>query len=147
MMNEEANTFPMDIYQDDVAPRPWEFRPEGYLAVMLADAEMAERAEAALVAVGFASRDIKRYTGEQILATYEAYAERQKASGRLASWVADDKVGRELYLEYAREGRCALWLRLPDDDKAPKALRALADFSYLHARYYGDGKQTDYHIS
>ena len=146
-MNEEENTFPMDIYQDDVAPRPWELRPEGYLVVMLADAEIAARAEASLVAMGFATRDIKLYPGEQILATYEAYSERQKASGKLASWIADDKVGRELYLDYAREGRCALWLRLPDEDKAPMALRALADFEYLHARHYGDDKQTDFHIS
>jgi hypothetical protein len=146
-VNEDENVFPMDVYQDEVAPRPWEFRPEGYLVVMLADADMAEGAEGALVASGFASRDIKRYTGKQILATYEAYAERQGASGKFASWVADDKVGRELYLGYAREGRCALWLRLPDEDRAPKALRALADFNYLHARYYGDGTQHDFHIS
>lgn len=146
-MNEDENVFPMDVYQDDVAPRPWEFRPEGYFVVMLADAETAERAEAALVAAGFGLRDIKLYPGEQILATYEAYAERQKASGKLASWIADDKVGKELYLDYAREDRCALWLRLPEEDKVPKALRALADFDYLHARYYGDGTQHDFHIS
>ena len=146
-MNEDENVFPMDVYQDAVAPRPWDFRPEGYLVVMLADADTAEGAEAALVASGFASRDIKRYPGKEILATHEAYEERQRASGKLASWIADDKVGRELYLDYARDGRCALWLRLPDEERAPKALRALADFNYLHARYYGDGTQHDFHIS
>jgi hypothetical protein len=55
--------------------------------------------------------------------------------------------GRELYLGYAREDRCALWLRLPDEAAVPKALRVLADHHYLHTRYYGSEQQTDFHVS
>ena len=53
-MDESANTFPMDI--TDSSSRPWNFRPEGYLVVILAGTEEAERAEAALVEGGFRSR-------------------------------------------------------------------------------------------
>jgi hypothetical protein len=58
---------------------------------------------------------------------------------RLLSPVTDeDEIrGRELYLGYARDGRSALWLRLPNEEDVSKALRVLADYDYLHARYYG----------
>jgi hypothetical protein len=56
-MDESENTFPMDI--TDPSSRPWNFRPEGYLVVILAGTEEAERAEASLVERGFAPRDIK----------------------------------------------------------------------------------------
>ena len=55
-MDGSENTFPMDI--TDPSSRPWNFRPEGYLVVILAGTEEAQRAEAALVAEGFVPRDI-----------------------------------------------------------------------------------------
>jgi hypothetical protein len=39
-----------------------------------------------------------------------------------------------------------LWLRLPDETSVPKALRMLADFNYVHTRYYGPGKQQDFRV-
>ena len=62
---------------------------------------------------------------------------RRTVVGRLLGPLRDDLEGRELYLGYAREGRGALWLRLPDEDDVSGALRVLADYDYLHARYYG----------
>jgi hypothetical protein len=144
-MDESENTFPMDI--TDPSSRPWNFRPEGYLVVILAGTEEAERAEAALVEGGFAHRDIKLYTGKQILDNHEAYMGRRGVTSKVVGFVADDVEGRELYLGYAREDRCALWLRLPDEADVPKALRVLADHHYLHTRYYGAEQQTDFHIS
>ena len=49
-MDGSENTFPMDI--TDPSSRPWNFRPEGYLVVILAGTEEAERAHLAAVAVG-----------------------------------------------------------------------------------------------
>ena len=45
MTEPTENTFPMDIYVDDPAPRPWKFRPTGYLVAILADAEEGRKAE------------------------------------------------------------------------------------------------------
>jgi len=146
-MDESENTFPMDFYVEDLSPRPWKFRPEGYLVVILSDADEGQRAEAALVAEGFAPRDVKLYPGKQILANYEVYAGRRTITDKVAGPVIDDTEGKELYLGYAREDRCAMWVRIPNEDDVPKALRVLADFQYLHTRYYGDEKQTDYQIS
>ena len=146
-MDESENTFPMDFYVEDLSPRPWKFRPEGYIVVILSDADEGQRAEAALVAEWFAPRDVKLYPGKQILANYEVYAGRRTITDKVAGPVIDDTEGKELYLGYAREDRCAMWVRIPNEDDVPKALRVLADFQYLHTRYYGDEKQTDYQIS
>jgi hypothetical protein len=146
-MAEGDNTFPMDFYVEDPSPRPWKFRPEGYLVVILADSDEGKRAEAGLIANGFASHDVKLYTGEQILQNYEVYVTRRTVTDKVVGPVVDDSEGRELYLDYAREDRCALWLRLPDEADVPKALRVLADHDYVHTRYYGSGKQTDFRIS
>ena len=146
-MDEDANTFPLDFYLDDPSPHPWKFRPEGYLVVILSDAEEARRAEAELLTGGFEQRDIKVYAGKQILENYEVYVSRRTVTDKVVGSIVDDSEGRDLYLEYAREDRSALWLRMPEDDDARKALRVLADRNYLHARYYGAEKQTDFHVS
>jgi hypothetical protein len=144
-VDESENTFPMDI--TDPSSRPWNFRPGDYLVVILAGTEEAERAEAALVERGFAARDVRLYTGKQILINHEEYMGRRGVTSMVVGSVADDVEGRELYLGYAREDRCALWLRLPNEADVPKALRVLADHRYLHTRFYGSDQQTDFHVS
>ncbi len=145
-MDEDEATFPMDI-DPDPSSRPWKFRPEGYLVVILPDADEGKRAETALVADGFAPHDLKLYTGKQILENFEVYKGRRTITGKVVGSVVDDSESRERYLEYAREDRSALWVRIPDAGAVPKALRVLADHDYLHTRYYGDEKQTDFHVS
>ena len=144
-MDKSENTFPMDISEG--SSRPWNFRPGGYLVVILASDEEAQRAESALVEGGFASRDIKLYTGKQILANQEEYVSRRGVPSRIVGSVVDDVEGRALYLGYARDDRCAMWVRIPDESKVPMALRVLADHDYVHARYYGFGQQTDYVVA
>jgi hypothetical protein len=146
-MQQDDKSFPMDVTEDHPSPRLWNFPPEGYLVVILADPDEAQRAEAALVRTGFAPRDIKLYTGEQILENHVLSMERRTALSKAVGAVADDVEGRNLYLAYGREGRCAMWVRIPDEDNVPKALRVLADFDYLHARYYGHGEQHDFHVT
>ena len=144
-MDSGENTFPMD--GTDPSSRPWKFRPGGYLVVILASSEEAQRAETALVAQGFSTGEIKRYTGKQILAIQDDYISRRGVVSKIVSPIIEDVEGRELYLAYARDDRCAMWVRIPDEDRVPKALRVLADYHYLHTRHYGSGQQTDYHLS
>jgi hypothetical protein len=145
-MDENENAFPMDFYAQDLSPRPWKFRPKGYLVVILSDAEEGQRAEASLVSHGFAPPDIKLYTGKQILQNYEVYVGRRTTTDKVVGSVLDDSEGRDLYLGYARQDRCAMWVRIPDEEEVPKALRVLADRDYVHTRYYGS-QQTDYNVS
>jgi hypothetical protein len=144
-MDEDKTIFPMDV--TDPSSRPWSFRPQGYLVAILADTEEAQRAETALVEGGFAPKDIKLYTGKQILENHDLYIGRRSVVSKAVGAIADDSEGRELYLSYAREDRCAMWVRIPDEGNVPKALRVLADHDYLHTRYYGGDSQHDFHIS
>jgi hypothetical protein len=145
-MDERENTFPMDFYVRDSSPHPWKFKPEGYLVVILSDADEAQRAEADLVTNGFAPQDVKLYTGKQILENYEVFASRRTTTDKVVGSVVDDSEGRELYLSYARDDRCAMWVRIPNEEDVPKALRVLADHDYVHARYYGSDQQTDFQV-
>jgi hypothetical protein len=146
-MQQDDSRFPMDVTEDDPSSRPWNFRPEGYLVATLADPDEARRAETALVREGFSPGDIKLYTGEQILENHELYMGRRTAVSKAVGAVADDVEGLRQYLAYAREGRCGMWVRIPNEDHVAKALRVLADFSYLHARYYGHDEQHDFHVT
>ena len=66
----------------------------------------------------------------------------------LVAWIlAEDVEGRELYLAYARQGRCGMWVRIPDDGRVPEALLVLADFDCLFARYYGRDEQHDFNLA
>jgi hypothetical protein len=145
-MDERENTFPMDFYVEDSSPRPWKFKPEGYLVVILADDDEAQRAQADLVTHGVAPRDVKLYTGKQILENYEVYAVRRNVTDKVVGSIVDVSEGRELYLDYARQGRCAMWVRIPDEEDVPRALRVLANHNYVHTRYYGSEQQTDFKV-
>jgi hypothetical protein len=146
-MDEDETVFPMDIVDRDPSFRPWDFRPQGYLVVVLADDDEARRAQAALVQKGFAPQDIKLYTGKRILESHEVYREQRGFASKALGVVGDDAEGRELYLGYAREDRSSMWMRIPDENHVPKALRVLADYDYLHARYYGDKGWHDFDTS
>jgi hypothetical protein len=128
-MDADETTFPMDVGDEDPSSRPWNYRPEVYLVEILADVREGRRAEAALVGAGFAAMDIKLYTGGQILDNEVKYMGRRGAFTKLAAtFVAEDMEGRELYLAYARQGRCAMWVRIPDEGRVAEAVQVLADF-------------------
>ena len=87
-MHESENTFPMDI--TDPSSRPWNFRPEGYLVVILAGTEVAQRAETGARRGRVCPRDVKLYTGKQILANHEEYMGRRGVTSKAVGSVADD---------------------------------------------------------
>lgn len=144
-MGEHDIAFPMDVTDPS---RPWKFKPEGYLVVILTGISEAGRALSALVEGGFGHR-VKVYSGEQTLENDAVNRRRRTVARRMLGPVTDEDelAGRELYLGYAREGRSALWLRLPNEEDVSKALRVLADYDYLHARYYGFNTTQDFVVS
>jgi len=133
--------------QDPAArDRPLVFNPQGFLAAILEDADQAERARAALAAAGFADRDLRVYTSQQILDSWERFQAERSLAQRVAGAVTDDPDTIELYFGSARQGRSALWVRVPEEADAKRAVRALADNQVLHIRYYGQDRQDDIHI-
>jgi hypothetical protein len=133
--------------QDPAArDRPLFFNPQGFLVAILQDADQAERARAALAEAGFADRDLRVYTSQQILDSWQRFQAERSLAQRAVGAVTDDPDTIELYFGYAREGRSALWVHVPDDADADRAVRRLADHQVLHFRHYGHNSQQDLHL-
>jgi hypothetical protein len=139
--------WPMGMSDQDpsLGARPLAFNPQGFLVAILEDADQAEQAKAGLVEAGFASTELRVYTSQQILEDHERFLAQRTLARRVVGAVTDDPDTIELYFGYARSGRSALWIHVPDDD-ADRAVRALADHQVLHFRHYGHDSQQDIHI-
>jgi hypothetical protein len=126
--------------------RPLAFNPQGFLVAILQDADHAEQAKAALTEAGFADTDLRVYTSQQILDDHERFLAQRTVARRVVGGLTDDPDTIKLYFGYAREGRAALWVHVPDDADADRAVRVLADHQVLHFRHYGHNTQQDLHI-
>ena len=140
--------WPMGMSDQDpsLGARPLFFNPQGFLIAILEDADQAEQAKAGLVEAGFASTELRVYTSQQILEDHERFLAQRTLARRVVGAVTDDPATIELYFGYAREGRAALWVHVPDKADADRAVRCLADHPVLHFRHYGHGRQDDLHI-
>ena len=122
----------------DPSERPWVFNPHGFLLAVLADAEEADRAAAALGEVGFGEGERRIYPGEQVLDERERFVAQQSAARRLVERVTVDNEVVHRLLDYARAGRAFLWVRVPDRADANRAIRGLSALDVLYYRYYGN---------
>jgi hypothetical protein len=91
------------------------FDSQGFLVAILDDADHAEQARAALTEAGFADRDLRVDTSRQILEGWERFRAERSLAQRVVGAVTDDPDTIELYFGYAREGRSAVWVHVPDD--------------------------------
>jgi len=110
------------------------------------DADQAEQAKTTLADAGFAERDLRVYTSQQILDSWERFQAERSLAQRVAGAVTDDPDTIELYFGSARQGHAALWVHVPDEADAKRAVRGLADHQVLHFRHYGHDRQHDIHI-
>ena len=147
-MDEHEVVWPMGMSDQDpsLADRPLMFNPKGFLVAILDDDDHAERARAALQKAGFADRDLRVYTSRQILADHQRYLAQRSLARRVVGGVTDDTTALERYLGHARQGRSALWVHVPDDADAKRAVRSLADHPVIHIRHYGQDRQEDLHL-
>jgi hypothetical protein len=147
-MDEHEVAWPTGMSDQEPAARdrPLVFNPQGFLVAILDDADQAEQAKATLAEAGFAGRDLRVYTSQEILDSWERSQAERTLAQRAAAAFTDDPDTIELYFGYARAGRSALWVHVPDDDDAKRAVRGLADHQVLHFRHYGHDSQQDLHI-
>jgi hypothetical protein len=147
-MNANEVTWPTGMSDQDPAARarPLVFNPQGFLVAILNDADQAEHARAALAEAGFAETDLRVYTSQEILDGWERFLAERSLAQRVVGAVTDDPDTIELYFGYAREGRCALWVHVPNEADADRVVRCLADHHVLHIRYYGHDRLDDLHI-
>jgi hypothetical protein len=147
-MDDHEVVWPTGMSEQDPAARdrPLVFNPQGFLVSILEDADQAEQAKTTLVEAGFAERDLRVYTSQEILDSWERFQTERSLAQRVAGAVTDDPATIEQYFGYARQGRSALWVHVPEDADAKRAVRALADHQVLHFRHYGRGSQQDLHM-
>ena len=147
-MPDDAIVWPVGTTDQDpdLRDRPFVFAPKGFLVAIVNDADGAEQAAAALRATGFADRELRTFTPEQILEDYARYVVHKSLPRRAVTAFTDDQKTLDLYHGYARDGRFALWVHVVDDDATNRALRGLADVDTLHIRHYGHRSQTDFHL-
>ena len=145
--NEVDIVWPMDVRETDFSSGPLVFKPRGFLVAILPDADEAQKAVAALQGGGFAERELRVYTGQQILADHQAYAAQQGPVHRVVRAATNDQETVDLYFGHARDGRLALWVYVVDDAAADRAIRYLSGCRTLHLRHYGHHKQSDFYLS
>jgi hypothetical protein len=147
-MSEDEVGWPTGMSDQDPAARerPLFFNPQGFLVAILEDADQAEQARATLAEAGFAETNLRVYTSQQILDSWERFQTERSLARRVAGAITDDPATIEQYFGYARQGRSALWVHVPDDADANQAVRALVDHQVLHFRHYGHDSQKDIHI-
>ena len=83
-MDKHEVVWPMGLGAQDraLADRPLAFNPKGFLVAIVEDDDHAEQARAALRAAGFADRDLRVYTSQQILDDHERYLANAASPGR-----------------------------------------------------------------
>jgi hypothetical protein len=147
-MSEDEVVWPTGMSDQDPAARkrPLVFNPQGFLVAILQDADKAEQAKTTLAEAGFAESDLRVYTSQQILDSWERFQSERSLAQRVAGAVTDDPATIEQYFGYARQGRSALWVHVPDEADAKRAVRVLANHQVLHFRHYGRDSQQDIHI-
>jgi hypothetical protein len=144
-VEEHEVVWPIGMSDQDpsLADRPLLFNPRGFLVAILEDDNYAEQARAALQGAGFADRDLRVYTSQQILDDHERYLAQRGLARRMVGAVTVDQDAIKRYLDRAREGRAALWVHVPDDADAKRAVRCLADHrSSIFATTAGTGSKT-----
>ena len=91
-MNANEVAWPTGMSDQDppARARPLVFNPQGFLVAILEDTERAERAKAALVEAGFAETDLRVYSSQQILGSWERFQAERSLAQRVAGAVTDD---------------------------------------------------------
>ena len=130
----------------DLGTRPLVFNPKDFLVTILESTEACERARTALMDAGFGAEDLRVYTSQEILEDHEVYLAARSTTRWVVGALTDDQETIDLYFGYAREGRAALWVHVPEKHDASRAMRYLIDHQVLHYRYYGNDEEQDIHV-
>jgi hypothetical protein len=118
--------------------RPWYLTATGYLVVLFADPEEADRARRGLLERAVVSEEeLRLYQSEEILQILARHQQQRSILARAVATLAADPTARQRFLDNARAGGAALWLLAPTRDRADQLVGLLADYGYSSLRYYG----------
>lgn len=133
-MTERRSKWPFPPTDGGPRSRPRIVNLENVLIAMVDDAHKAEQT---LRAVGLAADHLRAYTSEEILAYDAAFRASQGLLDRTIGSVVDDSGAMAEYVEYAREGRGAIWVLVADRSDANRVIRHLSDDGLVHVWFHG----------
>jgi hypothetical protein len=118
--------------------RPWHDTAVGYLAVLFADPEEAQRAQRGLQQQGVSEGDLRVYDGEETLGIA---ARRQRERSILAKAIKEivvDQRAEQRWLGNARAGGSLLFVFAPTKERANQMVGLVADYQYGSLDYFGE---------
>ena len=110
---------------------------DGVLVAILENDAAGQHAVEALSELGFSDSDLRFYSSEEMLVYEEEFRSDRKLTGRLVGAFVDDADSMAQYVEFAKEGRSALWVLVPEREDANRVVRKLADEKTLFIWYHG----------
>ena len=121
------------------ALRPWHYTAVGYLAVLFADFEEAERAQRGLRERDVSEGDLRLYDHEETLRIASRLQQERSILAKAIDEVVVDHRAQERWLGNARAGGCLLFVFAPTREDASRMVGLLADYQYGSLDYFGEG--------
>jgi hypothetical protein len=118
--------------------RPWHDTAAGYLTVLFADAEEAQRAQRGLRQRGVPEGDLRLYDGEETLGIAARLQQQRSILAKAIKEIVVDHRAEERWLGNARAGGSVLFLYAPTRERAKRMVGLLADFQYGSLDYFGE---------
>jgi hypothetical protein len=112
-------------------------RMDGVLVAILDDDAAGEHAMAVLSEMGMDAAHLCFFRSDEMLAYEEEFRSDRELTGRVVGGFVDDADSMAQYVEFAKEGRSALWALVPEREDANRVVRRLADEKTLFIWYHG----------
>ena len=118
--------------------RPWHDTAVGYLAVLFADPEEAQRAQRGLRERGVPEGDLRLYDGEETLRIASRLQQERSILAKAIKEIVVDHRAERRWLGNARAGGSLLFLYAPTKERANRMVGLLADYQYGSLDYFGE---------
>jgi hypothetical protein len=118
--------------------RPWHSTAAGYLAVLFADPEEAQRAQRGLRERGVPEADLRLYDGEETLRIAARLQQERSLLAKAIKEIVVDHRAERRWLGNARAGGSLLFLYAPTKERAKRMVGLLADYQYGSLDYFGE---------
>jgi hypothetical protein len=118
--------------------RPWHDTAVGYLAVLFADPEEAQRAQRGLQQQGVPEGDLRLYDGEETLGMAARLQRERSFLARAIKEIVVDHRAEQRWLGNARAGGSLLFIYAPTRERAKRMVELFADYQYGSLDYFGE---------
>jgi hypothetical protein len=120
------------------ALRPWHYTAIGYLAVLFADSEEAQRAQRGLRERGVPEGDLRLYDGEETLRIASRLQNERSIVAKAIDAAVVDHREQKRWLGNASAGGSLLFVYAPTKERVNRMVGLLADYQYGSLDYFSE---------